>query len=89
MLLPHEVPMLQRARKMKKAALISNFVDREHARPALTVNDFVAPLLLESPPEPNQDHITSDNQNQRSVFFFTVSLCSHFNIHVGSNTLVP
>ncbi|CAI9261822.1 unnamed protein product [Lactuca saligna] len=66
-LLPHEVPMLQRARKMKKAALISNFVDREHARPALTVNDFVAPLLLESPPEPNQDHITSDNQNQRAV----------------------
>ncbi|KAL4573428.1 hypothetical protein LXL04_020233 [Taraxacum kok-saghyz] len=69
--LPHEVPMLQRARKMKKAALISNFVDREDERPALTVNDFIAPMLIEPAPTPtpksDQDPITADLQNQRSV----------------------
>ncbi|KAI3780237.1 hypothetical protein L2E82_10208 [Cichorium intybus] len=58
-LLPHEVPVLQRARKMKKAAFISNFVDREEERPALTVNDFIAPLLIESAPE-------KPKENQRS-----------------------
>lgn len=58
-LLPHEVPVLQRARKMKKAAFISNFVDREDERPALTVNDFIAPLLIEAAPE-------KPNKRQRS-----------------------
>ncbi|KAA8542783.1 hypothetical protein F0562_023935 [Nyssa sinensis] len=40
-LLPHEVPLLQAARKIQKAALISNFVDRESDRPALGPNDFI------------------------------------------------
>ncbi|KAL2478914.1 uncharacterized protein Fot_47928 [Forsythia ovata] len=40
-LFPHEVPQLQAARKIQKAALISNFVDRESERPALGPNDFV------------------------------------------------
>ncbi|KAI3515764.1 hypothetical protein L1887_14668 [Cichorium endivia] len=59
-LLPHEVPVLQRARKMKKAAFISNFVDREEERPALTVNDFIAPLLIESAPEKPKEHQRSE-----------------------------
>ncbi|KAL3529204.1 hypothetical protein ACH5RR_008526 [Cinchona calisaya] len=40
-LLPHEVPLLQAARKMQRTALISNFVDRESERPALRPSDFV------------------------------------------------
>lgn len=48
MLVPHEVPLLQAARRMQKAALISNFVDRESERPALGPNDFV-PLAITGP----------------------------------------
>ncbi|XP_071901779.1 uncharacterized protein [Coffea arabica] len=40
-LLPHEVPWLQAAKKMQRAALISNFVDRESERPGLLPSDFV------------------------------------------------
>ncbi|XP_038905717.1 uncharacterized protein LOC120091681 isoform X2 [Benincasa hispida] len=39
-LFPNEVPLLQEARKIQKAALISNFVDRESERPALGPADF-------------------------------------------------
>ncbi|XP_077238258.1 uncharacterized protein LOC143879651 isoform X2 [Tasmannia lanceolata] len=39
-LLPHEVPLVQAARKIQRAALITNFVDREEERPALGPNDF-------------------------------------------------
>lgn len=39
-LFPNEVPLLQEARKIQKAALISNFVDRESERPALGPTDF-------------------------------------------------
>lgn len=42
-LFPHEVPLLQAAREIQKAALISNFVDRESERPALGPNDFLLP----------------------------------------------
>ncbi|OVA00635.1 SANT/Myb domain [Macleaya cordata] len=41
-LLPHEVPLVQAARKIQKAALISNFVDREAERPALDPTDFLS-----------------------------------------------
>lgn len=44
-LLPHEVPLLQEARRIQKAALVSNFVDRESERPALGPTDFL-PLPL-------------------------------------------
>ncbi|KAA0060520.1 snRNA-activating protein complex subunit 4 [Cucumis melo var. makuwa] len=46
-LFPDEVPLLQEARKIQKAALISNFVDRETERPALGPADFR--------PRPNTD----------------------------------
>lgn len=45
-LFPHEVPLLQAAKRIQKVALISNFVDRESERPALGPNDF-APLQIE------------------------------------------
>lgn len=47
-LCPQEVRLLQEARKTRKAALISNFVDRESERPALGVNDFI-PLPITGP----------------------------------------
>ncbi|XP_010243798.1 PREDICTED: uncharacterized protein LOC104587774 isoform X2 [Nelumbo nucifera] len=40
-LYPHEVPLAQAARMIQKAALISNFVDREAERPALGPHDFL------------------------------------------------
>lgn len=46
-LFPNEVPLLQEARKIQKAALISNFVDRESERPALGPTEFR--------PRPNTD----------------------------------
>ncbi|MFS7934894.1 putative transcription factor MYB-HB-like family [Helianthus anomalus] len=55
----HEVRMLQVARSMKKAAFISNFVDREGERPDLTVKDFVTPLQIESAPKANEGSIIS------------------------------
>lgn len=50
-LFPHEVPRLKAARRIRKVALISNFVDREARRPALGPNDFVQLQLLDSVPE--------------------------------------
>lgn len=65
-LLPHEVPMLQAARKMKKAALISNFVDREEERPALTASDFIpSPLLIASAPKANEARLNTKKKRQR------------------------
>ncbi|KAF5804849.1 putative transcription factor MYB family [Helianthus annuus] len=66
-LLPHEVGMLQVARSMKKAAFISNFVDREEERPDLSVKDFVAPLQIESDPKANEGSIISYEKKQRTV----------------------
>lgn len=40
------MPLLQTARKIQKAALISNFVDRESERPALGPGDFRLPDTL-------------------------------------------
>lgn len=51
-LLPHEVPLLQEARRVQKAALISNFVDRESERPALCQSDFLPLPLICSVSEP-------------------------------------
>lgn len=48
---PHEVPLLQAARKMQKAALICNFVDREQERPALGPSDFIPLVMINSAPQ--------------------------------------
>ncbi|GLT63532.1 hypothetical protein SLA2020_360910 [Shorea laevis] len=42
---PDQVPLLQEARRIRKAACITNFVDRESERPALGANDFI-PLSI-------------------------------------------
>lgn len=55
MLFPHEVPLLQAARKIQKVALISNFVDRESERPALGPKDFLPVPEMDSVSEPQKD----------------------------------
>ncbi|XP_071691251.1 uncharacterized protein [Rutidosis leptorrhynchoides] len=65
-LFPHEVPMLQAARQLKKAMTLSNFVDRESERPDITVNDFItSPLLIESSTKVNEDNKISKNKKSR------------------------
>ncbi|XAR63943.1 hypothetical protein NMG60_11024111 [Bertholletia excelsa] len=64
-LLPDEVPLLQAARKIQKAALISNFVDRESERPALGPNDFI-PLALSNITSESEIVNSSDKQNRKS-----------------------
>ncbi|ERN00019.1 hypothetical protein AMTR_s00105p00029600 [Amborella trichopoda] len=49
-LFPEEVPVAQKARKLQKAALISNFVGREKERPAIGPDDFV-PVSEENSPD--------------------------------------
>lgn len=41
MLFPDEVSLLREEKKIRKTALIRNFVDREKERPALGPNDFL------------------------------------------------
>ncbi|KAF5208291.1 SANT/Myb domain [Thalictrum thalictroides] len=56
-LLPHEVPMVQAARRVEKLALISNFVDRAAERPELGPSDFL--------PLPGPSDITEHGNNIR------------------------
>lgn len=51
-LFPNQVPLLKAARKIQKAALVSNFVDRESERPALSPLDFL-PLPISEPENTN------------------------------------
>ncbi|KAJ9141518.1 hypothetical protein P3X46_032045 [Hevea brasiliensis] len=55
-LLPHEVPLLQAARKTQKVAIIGNFVDRESERPALGPHDFVPLPMITSAFEPEKQN---------------------------------
>lgn len=68
MLFPDQVFELQEARKLKKSAFISNFVDREGERPDLTVKDFVKPRSIESNPKAIQDSKSSNKKNYRYAF---------------------
>ncbi|XP_048329657.2 uncharacterized protein LOC107418690 isoform X2 [Ziziphus jujuba] len=52
-LLPQEVPLLQEARRIQKAALIRNFVDREDERPALGPKDFLPLPMITSEKDVN------------------------------------
>lgn len=53
-MLPHEVPLLQEARRKRKAALICNFVDREGERPALCPKDFFPLPMISHTEDVNQ-----------------------------------
>ncbi|KAK8569436.1 hypothetical protein V6N13_046491 [Hibiscus sabdariffa] len=61
-----EVPLLRQARKIRKAALISNFVDRESERPALNPNDFNVQLpMITATSEPENTNLPSKGKRKR------------------------
>ncbi|XP_017973755.1 PREDICTED: myb-like protein L [Theobroma cacao] len=62
---PKAVPLLQEARRIRKATLVSNFVDRESERPALGPNDFYIPLqLTNSTSEPENTNLPSKGKRK-------------------------
>ncbi|XVE63992.1 hypothetical protein DITRI_Ditri07aG0065100 [Diplodiscus trichospermus] len=66
MLHPEEVPLLKEARRIRKATLISNFVDRESERPALGPNDFSIPLPMTTPTsEPENTNLPSNEKRKQ------------------------
>ncbi|GMJ06617.1 hypothetical protein HRI_004330900 [Hibiscus trionum] len=63
---PEEVPLLREARKVRKTALISNFVDRESERPALGPNDFNVQLpMITATSEPENTNLPSKGKRKR------------------------
>ncbi|KAJ0264357.1 Myb domain protein 4r1 [Hirschfeldia incana] len=54
-LYPHQVPLLQEATRLRKEAIVGNFVDRESQRPALLECKFLA--LPEIPLEPEPENV--------------------------------
>lgn len=52
-LYPHQVALLQEARRLRKEAIVGNFVDRESERPALVTGAILAlpEISLESEPD--------------------------------------
>lgn len=77
---PDEVHVLQARRKMQKAALMSNFVDRERERPALGPNDFM-PLALTNPASEHGDVIASQKHERKSRYKFQNFICSIVVLH--------
>ncbi|XP_048614399.1 snRNA-activating protein complex subunit 4-like isoform X2 [Brassica napus] len=51
-LYPHQVPLLQEATRLRKEAIVGNFVDRESQRPALLECKFLALPEIPLEPEP-------------------------------------
>ncbi|KAF8103701.1 hypothetical protein N665_0186s0069 [Sinapis alba] len=51
-LYPHQVPLLQEATRLRKEAIVGNFVDRESQRPALLECKFLALPEISLEPEP-------------------------------------
>ncbi|KAL3818630.1 hypothetical protein ACJIZ3_004535 [Penstemon smallii] len=64
-LFPHEVPLLQAARKIQKTALISNFVDRESERSTLGPNDFIPPETYRITESVNDDPSKTEKRRSR------------------------
>ena len=81
---PEEVPLLQEARRKRKATLISNFVDRKSERPALSPNDFNIPLPMITPTsEPENTNLPSKERrkqryNIQAIFILFVFLFYSF-----------
>ncbi|XP_010551142.1 PREDICTED: uncharacterized protein LOC104821834 isoform X2 [Tarenaya hassleriana] len=68
-LYPHQVPLIQEARRLRREAIVGNFVDRESERPALGVGDLVA-LPMISPllePDPESEIVASTKKRKRTV----------------------
>lgn len=67
MLLPQEVPLLQEARRIQKAALVCNFVDREAERPALGPKDFLPIPMITSTEDVN--HASKQTRKLRYIVY--------------------
>ena len=72
MLFPKEVPLLREARKVQKKAIISNFVDRESERPALTPNDFVQLPAINAVSESEHTNPTGKQKRKARYSFHTL-----------------
>lgn len=51
-LYPHQVPLIQEANRLRREAIVGNFVDRESERPALVAGDFLVLPEISLEPEP-------------------------------------
>ncbi|PIA63627.1 hypothetical protein AQUCO_00201161v1 [Aquilegia coerulea] len=72
-LLPHEVPLLQAARRIEKSSLISNFVDREEERPGLSSSDFLPLPGIDAPEAENGT--SSKEKNTKSSTTTYKAIC--------------
>lgn len=63
---PEAVPLFLEAKKIQKAALVSNFVDRERERPALGPNDFIPIAMLESVSQPEAPNASRNHKRKSS-----------------------
>ncbi|EOA29895.1 hypothetical protein CARUB_v10012991mg [Capsella rubella] len=61
-LYPHQVVLLQQARRLRKEAIVGNFVDRESERPALVTGAILA--LPEISLEPDPDSVALKNKRK-------------------------
>ncbi|KAE8726583.1 hypothetical protein F3Y22_tig00006613pilonHSYRG00070 [Hibiscus syriacus] len=72
---PEAVPLLREARKVRKAALISNFVDRESERPALGPNDFNIQLpIITAASEPENTNRPSKRKRKKNDLAVSVPM---------------
>lgn len=63
---PEAVPLFLEAKKIQKAALVSNFVDRERERPALGPSDFIPIAMLESASQPEEPNASKKRKRKSS-----------------------
>lgn len=70
---PEAVPLFLEAKKIQKAALVSNFVDRERERPALGPNDFIPIAMLESVSQPEAPNASRNHKRKSRYKFQTLS----------------
>ncbi|XP_021743388.1 uncharacterized protein LOC110709474 [Chenopodium quinoa] len=64
-LFPNDVLRLKAAKDIEKAALISNFVDRESERPTLGANDFVPLRITDSTNRQEIENVTQEQNKSR------------------------
>uniref|UniRef100_A0A803MXY1 Uncharacterized protein n=1 Tax=Chenopodium quinoa TaxID=63459 RepID=A0A803MXY1_CHEQI len=64
-LFPNDVLRLKAAKDIEKAALISNFVDRESERPTLGANDFVPLRITDSTNRQEIENVTQEQSKSR------------------------
>ncbi|KAG9132379.1 hypothetical protein Leryth_022422 [Lithospermum erythrorhizon] len=63
---PEQVPMLRAAKKTKREAMISNFVDRESERPAIGPNDFLQLPAIGPPPRMKRTESVRKRRGRRN-----------------------